>query len=73
MIIDVVTIEGVGWMRYETSEAPRVGETISTLRPTENTFEVVSIDHLVGPFAGTDDMKQKLITVTVKEINANKI
>lgn len=71
MIIDVVTIEGVGWMRYETSAPPKVGETISTLRPTVNTFEVVSIDHLVSPFAGTDDMKQKLITATVKEIITN--
>ena len=68
MIIDLVTDKDINWMRYESNIAPKVGETISTLNPTKNTFEVLSVDHLVRPESFSDDMKQQLITVTVREI-----
>ena len=71
MIVDLVTDKGINWMRYETDCIPRIGETISTLKPEEASFLVLSVDHLIGSRFNSDEMRQDLVTVIAREIDSS--
>jgi hypothetical protein len=63
MLIDVL-VEGKHWIRYESTIVPRIGETISTLKPDKQSFKVMQVDHLVRHLSLTDERRQELVTVT---------
>ncbi len=46
--IDIISSKGISLIRYESSSSPKVGETISTLRPEKKSFKVISVDHLIA-------------------------
>ena len=69
MIIDVVTDKGIQYMRYESDCSPKIGETISIIFPEQVQFRVTAVDHLIKPKLGSDEMRQELITIQVKEEN----
>jgi hypothetical protein len=67
MIIDVITDKGINWMRYSSDIIPRLGETLTTLKPEKKEFVIISVDHLIGPKFNSDEMRQELVTLIVKE------
>jgi ketol-acid reductoisomerase len=65
--VDIISSKGISLMRYESSSSPKVGETISTLRPEKKSFKVISVDHLIAEPVGSGYMYEQLITVIVEE------
>ncbi len=64
MIIDIV-MNGEQLMRYDSDVAPRIGETISCLRPI-GTYEVIFVNHLIKKAnIGLPSFRHELITVEV--------
>jgi hypothetical protein len=64
MIIDIVFC-GEQVIRYESDCVPRVGETISCMKPKRN-YEVKHVDHLIRKrTVGLSGFGQDLVTVEV--------
>ena len=64
MTIDIC-ISGAMYARYESEQAPAIGETVTIFKPERKALKVVSVDHLLS--VGYDG-SYRLSVVTVDTI-----